>query len=550
MSSFDESWLTHFSQLGINWNGDTPVILGPDAPDLGGLLVTHTLISGEWRLGQLKPGDKIRFRPVSFAASQDIRKRLISFVDAVAEAAKGDPSDLKPLNISVDSSPVSAAAGPVLLQTQPSGQRPGAIVRASGDRFVSVEYGDMKVDLTYRCQIELLDRAIADKRRTVKGLGITNPNLRSMSLQFDPSLISQEEVVSLLKDLDESLPSAKDIKLPTRQFTLPVTFEDPNIDLATKRYAESVRSKAAYLPSNKEYLRKANGMGSFEDVEDVAVGSTLLAVAVGFYLSTPILVVSPRFFISHELLSDSVKQPTDPRKRIMSQKLNPTRTWTPRGALGFGGSCAAIYGMDSPGGYQLLGRTIPSWDPFTEKPGFTKPWLFRAFDTIKFERVPLEEYEAALQAFDRGTYEFDIKQAEFVVGDQVQFEDSIAAEVTTFRENQRSSLAKITKEEERLFLEWSKEQEEARASGASTTSRGALQHSENAIIATAPMNANVWKVLVKSGETVEPGAKIAVLEAMKTEQDIFAPEAMKIVGVLVKPGDSVRSGDALIVGEP
>uniref|UniRef100_UPI0024BBD6D4 carboxyltransferase domain-containing protein n=1 Tax=Marinovum algicola TaxID=42444 RepID=UPI0024BBD6D4 len=236
-------------------------------------------------------------------------QRLISFVDAVAEAAKGDPSDLKPLNISVDSSPVSAAAGPVLLQTQPSGQRPGAIVRASGDRFVSVEYGDMKVDLTYRCQIELLDRAIADKRRTVKGLGITNPNLRSMSLQFDPSLISQEEVVSLLKDLDESLPSAKDIKLPTRQFTLPVTFEDPNIDLATKRYAESVRSKAAYLPSNKEYLRKANGMGSFEDVEDVAVGSTLLAVAVGFYLSTPILVVSPRFFISHELLSDSVKQP-------------------------------------------------------------------------------------------------------------------------------------------------------------------------------------------------------------------------------------------------
>ncbi len=276
-----------YPALGINWNGDTPVILGPDGPDLGGLLVTHTVISSEWRLGQLVPGDKIRFEAISHQQSRDIAQAQETFLKSVAS---GQLDALEPLAMEVTS---QAAAPPaILLKTNPSGDRLGVTIRASGDRFVSIEIGDMKVDLSYRCQIELLDRAIGEKRKSIKGLGITNPNLRSLSLQFDPALISQEEVVALLKELDESLPSAREIKLPTRVFTMPLTFDDPSLVNATKRYEESVRSKAVYLPDNKEYLRKANGMSTIRDVEDVAVGTKLLAVGVGFFLSTPILVVS------------------------------------------------------------------------------------------------------------------------------------------------------------------------------------------------------------------------------------------------------------------
>ena len=45
-------------------------------------------------------------------------------------------------------------------------------------------------------------------------------------------------------------------------------------------------------------------------------------------------------------------------------KYNPARTFTYGGAVGIGGQFMAIYGMDSPGGYQLFGRTLPIWDTF------------------------------------------------------------------------------------------------------------------------------------------------------------------------------------------
>ncbi len=178
------------------------------------------------------------------------------------------------------------------------------------------------------------------------------------------------------------------------------------------------------------------------------------------------------------------------------------------------------------------------------------PWLFRAFDTIQFKRVAQDEFDEALRAFDRGTYQFDIKEEEFDVGAQLAFEDSIAAEVKDFREKQAISLKAITAEEAKLFAEWSEDQEKARAGGEISASADELQRTPGAIAIKSPMNASVWKVLVKAGDKIEPGQKIAVLEAMKTEQDIFASDGMtSILGVLVKPGDPVRSGDVIAVGK-
>ena len=43
-----------------------------------------------------------------------------------------------------------------------------------------------------------------------------------------------------------------------------------------------------------------------------------------------------------------------------------------------------IYGMDSPGGYQLVGRTLPIWNKFLKNPVFApgQPWLLRFFDQV------------------------------------------------------------------------------------------------------------------------------------------------------------------------
>jgi urea carboxylase len=51
---------------------------------------------------------------------------------------------------------------------------------------------------------------------------------------------------------------------------------------------------------------------------------------------------------------------------------------------GIGGSYMCIYPMDSPGGYQLIGRTLPIWNSFGRCGPFTgsKPWLLEFFDQV------------------------------------------------------------------------------------------------------------------------------------------------------------------------
>ncbi len=63
---------------------------------------------------------------------------------------------------------------------------------------------------------------------------------------------------------------------------------------------------------------------------------------------------------------------------------------------------------------------------------------------------------------------------------------------------------------------------------------------------TSPLPGVVLKVLVKEGETVSEGQPVAVLEAMKMENEIEAPVSGKVEEVLVKEGDNVLENAALI----
>ena len=90
--------------------------------------------------------------------------------------------------------------------------------------------------------------------------------------------------------------------------------------------------------------------------------------------------------------------------------MNPSRTYTPRvslllapnmlhsthsvfqGAVGIAGLVAAIYPVESPGGYQLFGRTLPTWQPWGKGPNLTadKPWVLEPFDQVCYpNKTPL-----------------------------------------------------------------------------------------------------------------------------------------------------------------
>ncbi len=63
----------------------------------------------------------------------------------------------------------------------------------------------------------------------------------------------------------------------------------------------------------------------------------------------------------------------------------------------------------------------------------------------------------------------------------------------------------------------------------------------------APLAGNIFKVSVKPGDTVKSGQVIVLLEAMKMETEVRSPRDGRVVSVEVKAGDMVAVGDALIM---
>ena len=64
---------------------------------------------------------------------------------------------------------------------------------------------------------------------------------------------------------------------------------------------------------------------------------------------------------------------------------------------------------------------------------------------------------------------------------------------------------------------------------------------------TAPMPGNILKVNVTAGQAVKEGDLLIVLEAMKMENEIFAPKAGTVAQVLVQKGSTVDTGATMVV---
>lgn len=66
------------------------------------------------------------------------------------------------------------------------------------------------------------------------------------------------------------------------------------------------------------------------------------------------------------------------------------------------------------------------------------------------------------------------------------------------------------------------------------------------ISVTAPMPGKILSIKVKEGDSVHSGDVLLVLEAMKMENDIVAPKDGTVVSINTKVGDSVESAQVLI----
>ncbi|KAH0588530.1 hypothetical protein H2248_004362 [Termitomyces sp. 'cryptogamus'] len=372
----------------INLNGDTPVILGNDGPDMGGFLSVCTVASAEmWKLGQLQPGNTICFKRISWSCSKTIHKALGEWDRAVCLSLNGHRLPPK-LRLPWDLDLTDDYETAILYEVGEDHER--VIYRQAGDAAILVDFGLMKLDMNIRARIHAFQTVL--HKQSPAGLRIICPCIRSVMCHYDPSLVSQSEFLSSLITIQESLPpSVENMEFPGRRITLPIVLDDPWNKEALERYMATMRRLAVYLPSNIEYLAKNNGLEPSEALRRL-IQTDWLVFGVGFYLGCPFIV------------------PIDPRCRLVGQKMNPSRTITPRGAIGIAGPVAAIYPVESPGGYQLYGRTLPTWQTWGKGKDFSpeRPWFLQPFDQVHFEVIQAEEYAEVARSFDSGTYQFKV----------------------------------------------------------------------------------------------------------------------------------------------
>ena len=500
----------------IDFTGDMPVILGPDGPSLGGFVCPATIVSAElWKVGQLAPGHTVRFQPLTQAQAESLAR---SQHDALAPAP----------------APAAAMAsfqpqeGAVLHAVQAKVGGVDVVYRRAGDANVLIEFGELQLDIALRFRAHALMTRLEAWREAGRLPGVIDltPGIRSLQVHYDPLQLPLPALMERLLEAQQALASG-DIEVPSRTVWLPLSWDDPATKLAIEKYMQSVSANAPWCPSNIEFIRRINGLPDVQAVYDIVYAASYLVLGLGdVYLGAP------------------VATPMDPRHRLVTTKYNPARTWTPENAVGIGGAYMCVYGMEGPGGYQFVGRTVQMWNRWRTTPEFEagRPWLLRFFDRIRFYPVSSEELLQLRRDFLTGKASLRIEQGTFRLSKYQRFLDDNAESISTFKHTQQAA--------------FNQERERWRAAGVAETADAAAdagpgedeEAMEGEVVASQVAGA-VWAVLVKPGQQVEAGQTLVVVESMKMEVSVQAPIGGRVSRLLCNEGQPVGAGQALVLME-
>jgi urea carboxylase len=237
-------------------------------------------------------------------------------------------------------------------------------------------------------------------------------------------------------------------------------------------------------------------------------------------------------------LGAPVATPLDPRHRLVTTKYNPARTWTAENSVGIGGAYLCIYGMEGPGGYQFVGRTVQVWRSWATG----DPWQLRFFDRISWYPVSAEELLDLRADMAAGRFVPRTGDGTFALAEHEKFLAANAGGIAEFRARQATAFAT-----ERAAWEAAGEFAPRPEPELTTVQTAAVVPPPGGHVVAAPFMSTVWRVDVRPGDHVRPGDALLAVEAMKAESVISAPAAGQVVEVLVTPGDQVGPGTALVV---
>ena len=212
--------------------------------------------------------------------------------------------------------------------------------------------------------------------------------------------------------------------------------------------------------------------------------------------------------------------------------------------MGIGGAYMCVYGMEGPGGYQLVGRTVQVWNTYrttrTFVPGM--PWSLRCFDEIRFYPVSSEELLDLRSRILHGGFELKMEENCFNLCEYQEFLASIQEPANAFRARQREA---FREERERWRIDGLLEVPTAPEAPELDEGNGAVLDGCEAI--SSPMTASVFQIAIEIGQQVEAGAKLVVLDAMKTEIVVATPVAGCVEEIRCALGQLVHAGQTLVV---
>ncbi|MCF9034898.1 5-oxoprolinase/urea amidolyase family protein, partial [Acinetobacter nectaris] len=495
----------------INFTGDFPVILAKDGPSLGGFVCPVTIAKAElWKIGQLKADDKISFYPLNVEQANQLERDQRAVIENFSNS-----------QIQIKDFPMQSLGTTILAKREATSVSPKAIYRQAGDSYILLEYGENILDLSLRLRVHQLIQMIRES--DIAGVLELSPGVRSLQIKYDGLIISQAKLIQELISLEDRMGDLSQIKIPSRIVHLPMAFEDSATLDAVERYQESVCAKAPWLPNNVDFIQRINGLEHRNQVKDILFEANYLILGLGdVYLTAPCAV------------------PIDPRHRLLSSKYNPARTFTAEGTVGIGGMYMCIYGMDSPGGYQLVGRTLPIWNKFKKNKQFeNKEWFLQFFDQIKFFEVSETELDQRRSDFENGLIHIDIEETTFDYAAYCQFLKDEEDSIDIFQKQQKIA----------FHAEVERWKDEVVSSNEIIQDKSIAQDFSQYTAVNASMTGNIWKVLVHEGQYVKKNDTIAIIEAMKMELPVYASEDGQVKAIVCRSGQTVHGGEPLIYME-
>ena len=227
----------------------------------------------------------------------------------------------------------------------------------AGDSSICAEFGN-EISKEINAQIRAFN--ILLKESGIAGIVETIPTYRSLLIQYDPGVISYKSLEGKRKKLLARLDSVE--IPPSEVLEVPVLYGGEEMGPDLKFVAENAKmseEEVIKLHSEPEYL------------------IYMLGFTPGFtYLGG---------------LNDAIETP----------RLKTPRVKIPAGSVGIAGKQTGVYPIDSPGGWQLIGRTpLKMYDADREK-----PILPEAGQYIKFVPIDRAEFDRIAAEVEKGTYE-------------------------------------------------------------------------------------------------------------------------------------------------